>query len=131
MDSWAFCIAQEFLMYERLSFNMPATALAVTTAWCQGVCLQGCFGVREPVSAVFEWVTSSLRHPGLTYELITPSRDPLAPTGKASTVGGADLAGAVLNFRGLSDTQRGYLVGEGGRQLPFLSDTLLARAQAD
>lgn len=97
----------------------------------QGVCLQGCFGVREPVSAVFEWVTSSLRHPGLTYELITPSRTPLAPTGKASTVGGADLAGAVLNFRGLSDTQRGYLVGEGGRQLPFLSDALLARAQAD
>jgi hypothetical protein len=94
----------------------------------QGVCLQGSFGVREPASSVFDWVTGSLRHPGLTYELITPSRSPLGPNG---TVGAADLAGAVLNFRGLSNTQRGYLVGDGGRQLPFLSDQLLSRAQAD
>lgn len=107
---------------------LPVFPAALCCSVCQGVCLQGCFGVREPVSSIFDWVTGSLRHPGLTYELITPSRAPLGPQG---LVGGADLAGAVLNFRGLSHTQRGYLVGEGGRQLPFLSDDLLAQAQAD
>lgn len=113
---------------KRVSNHPPAAAL-LGAAVLQGVCLQGSFGVREPVAAVFDWVTGSLRDPGLTYELITPSRTALTPAG---SVGAEDLAGAVLNFRGLSHTQRGgYLVGEGGQQLPFLSDALLARAKAD
>ena len=85
--------------------------------------------MRETITAVFDWVTGSLRYPGLTYELITPNRSPL---GSKGSVREADLAGAVLHFRGLSHTQRGgYLVDERGRQLPFLSDGLLAQAQAD
>lgn len=84
--------------------------------------------MREPVTSVFDWVTSSLRHPGLTFELITPSRTPLSPTGP---VAAADLGGAVLNFRGLGHTVCGYLVDQSGAQLPFLSDALLAQAQAD
>lgn len=94
----------------------------------QGVCLQGCFGVQEPVTAIFDWVTTSLRDPGLTYELITPGRRALP---SSAAVGQADLAGAVLNFRCLSQTQRGYLADAAGRQVPFLSDALLAQAQAD
>lgn len=99
----------------------------------QGVCLQGYFGVREPVTAVFEWVTQSLRDPGCIYELITPSRKALTTTG---TVRQADLGGAVLNFRALQGTnqqqqQHGYSVDAKGSWQPFLSDAVLAQAQAD
>jgi len=107
--------------------STPSPVLPVVAVH-QGVCLQGCFGVQEPVTAVFDWVTHSLRDPGLTYELITPSRAPLAASG---TVSSADLAGAVLNFRALAHHQHGYLVDAAGRQQPFLSDAQLALARAD
>lgn len=80
------------------------------------------------MTAVFDWVTHSLRDRGLTYDLITPNRTPLGYTGR---VGAADLTGAVLYFRALTQHQRGYLVDAAGRQQSFLNDELLAQARAD
>jgi hypothetical protein len=97
------------------------------------VCLQGCFGTREPLSAVFEWVTAALRDPGVEYSLIAPTRKPLSHAG---SVGSADLAGAVLLFRPL---QQGAAVERGGylrdartgRQLSWLHDSYLQQARVD
>lgn len=84
----------------------------------QGVCLQGRFGVGEPLTAVFEWTTDALRH-CCCYELILPDRRPLPATG---TVGAAGLAPSMLlNFFAL----------DGGSARPFLSDRLLQQARAD
>ena len=56
--------------------------------------LQGEFNAREPVSAIFEWVSDSLRDPGLTYELILPTRQPLVTS--MGRVSDADLLPSVL-----------------------------------
>lgn len=36
----------------------------------EGLLLQGKFRAREPVSNIFDWVTSNLANPGLTYDLV-------------------------------------------------------------
>eukprot|EP00878_Enallax_costatus_P018439 GHUV01019411.1.p1 GENE.GHUV01019411.1~~GHUV01019411.1.p1 ORF type:complete len:522 (+),score=195.27 GHUV01019411.1:131-1696(+) len=110
----------------RQSGPKPVVAV-IRTRFPEGVCLQGNFHVSEPVTAVFEWVTESLRDPTITYELIKPDRKPLAATG---LVNAADLAPAVLlNFRPLTGQQALY---SGRTQCSsFLRDSLLAQAQAD
>lgn len=56
--------------------------------------LQGEFNAQESVTAIFEWVSDSLRNPSLTYELILPSRKPLVTSmGRLSD---ADLLPTVL-----------------------------------
>lgn len=99
----------------------------------QGVCLQGEFSAREPVTAVFEWVTTSLANPGIAYELVLPDRQPLPATG---TVGEAGLMPtALLNFRPMDSVlgiTAGGAAGRRGQQQrhqPFLSDALLQQAR--
>ncbi len=36
----------------------------------EGLLLQGKFNPREPVAAIFDWVTGCLADPGLTYDLV-------------------------------------------------------------
>ena len=56
--------------------------------------LQGEFNAQESVTAIFEWVSDSLRDPSLTYDLILPSRKPLVTSmGRLSD---ADLLSSVL-----------------------------------
>ena len=60
--------------------------------------MQGEFNAREPVTAVFEWVSDCLRDPSLTYELILPTRRPLVTS--MGRVSEADLLpSALLNLR--------------------------------
>lgn len=64
----------------------------------EGLLLQGEFNAREPVTAVFEWVSDCLRDPSLTYELILPTRRPLVTS--MGRVSEADLLpSALLNLR--------------------------------
>ena len=55
----------------------------------------------EPVAALFEWLTSCLRDPGTTYELVGPDRRPLAP-GAGSFRAAQLVPSALLNFRRLA-----------------------------
>ena len=83
--------------------------------------LQGEFNAREPVTAIFEWVSGSLRDPGQTYDLILPSRRPLvASMGTVSAA--ALLPAALLNLR-FSEPASGQ------QQLPSLSPSLLQQVQ--
>lgn len=60
--------------------------------------LQGEFNAGEPVTAIFDWLTDSLRDPGLTYELMLPTRRPLVAS--LGRVRDADLMPqALLHFR--------------------------------
>ena len=53
------------------------------------------------MTAVFEWVSDSLRDVSMTYELLSPGRKALSPT--MGTVAQADLLPtALLNFRAAS-----------------------------
>ena len=84
------------------------------------VSLQGEFNAREPVAAVFEWVSSSLRDFSTTYELILPGRKPLTPA--MGRIADADLLpSALLNFRSKSGHQQ--------LSLPTLNDILLRQIQ--
>lgn len=86
----------------------------------EGLMLQGEFNAREPVTAIFEWVSDSLRDPSLTYELILPTRKPLVTsTGRVSD---ADLLpSALLNLR--------FDTPSGSPQMPSLQKTLLQHVQ--
>ncbi len=80
---------------------------------------QGEFNAREPVTAIFEWVSDCLRDPSSTYELILPTRKPLVTS--MGRVSEADLLpSALLNLRFDSPSSR---------QLPSLHDTLLQQVQ--
>lgn len=82
--------------------------------------LQGEFNAREPVAAVFEWVSSGLRDFSTTYELILPSRKPLSPV--MGRIADADLLpSALLNFR-CTDTHL-------QARSPTLNDDLLRQIQ--
>ena len=60
--------------------------------------MQGEFNAREPVTAVFEWVSDCLRDPSSIYELILPTRRPLVTS--MGRVSDADLLpSALLNLR--------------------------------
>ena len=60
--------------------------------------MQGEFNAREPVTAIFEWVSDCLRDPSATYELILPTRRPLVTS--MGRVSDADLLpSALLNLR--------------------------------
>ena len=37
----------------------------------EGLLLQGKFGAKEPVTAIFDWVTGCLANTGLTYDLVS------------------------------------------------------------
>lgn len=65
----------------------------VLPAW-----LQGEFNAQEPVTAIFEWVSDSLRDPSLTYDLILPSRKPLV-TSMGRMLDADLLPSALLNLR--------------------------------
>lgn len=52
----------------------------------------------EPVAAVYEWLTDSLRDPGCTYELIGPDRQPITPA-KGSLKKANLVPTALLNFQ--------------------------------
>ena len=79
--------------------------------------MQGEFNAREPVTAVFEWVSDCLRDPSLTYELILPTRRPLVTS--MARVSEADLLpSALLNLR--FDTPQ---------QMPSLRNTLLQQVE--
>ncbi|KAA6417747.1 MAG: hypothetical protein FRX49_12333 [Trebouxia sp. A1-2] len=83
----------------------------------EGLLLQGEFNAREPVTAVFEWVSDCLRDPSLTYELILPTRRPLVTS--MGRVSEADLLpSALLNLR--FDTPQ---------QMPSLCNTLLQQVE--
>ena len=79
--------------------------------------LQGDFNAGEPVTAIFDWLTESLRHPGLTYELMLPARRPLvASLGRVRDV---DLMPqALLHFR----WEPGQNIAQG---MPALNDAAL------
>ncbi|KAG1674121.1 hypothetical protein FOA52_015751 [Chlamydomonas sp. UWO 241] len=98
------------------------TTATVRVRFPEGVCLQGTFGVGEQVASLFEWVSSALRSPAITYELVEPGRSKLAPTG---IVRDASLAPAcVINFRPTGDTGRAFA------GVPLLSDDMLRLTQA-
>jgi len=106
------------------SAQAPATA-TLRIRFPEGVCLQGTFGAREPLTAVFEWLTEALRYPGeMSYELITPARKPLPHGGLIRDVPDL-LPAAVLNFR----TMGGELTAFAS--VPFLSDRMLALTRAE
>ncbi|KAF8072692.1 PUX2 [Scenedesmus sp. PABB004] len=101
----------------------PPTAATLRARFPEGVCLQGIFHVREPLSSVHDWLRASLREPGAPYELVGPDRRPL---GTAGSVGDAGLAPAsLLNWRPLGQQR------PAGAAVPALRDELLARARAD
>lgn len=86
----------------------------------EGLMLQGEFNAREPVTAIFEWVSDSLRDPSLTYELILPTRRPLVSS--MGRVSDADLLpSALLNLR--------FDTPSGSPQMPSLQKTLLQHVQ--
>lgn len=88
----------------------------------EGVVLQGEFNAGEPVSAIFNWVTSSLQSPELTYDLVQPTRKPLAVS--ATSVRAAELVPATtLNFHWTDASMRGV------REVHTLNDELLQTAQ--
>lgn len=79
--------------------------------------MQGEFNAREPVTAVFEWVSDCLRDPSLTYELILPTRRPLVTS--MGRVSEADLLpSALLNLR-----------FDIPQQMPSLRNTLLQQVE--
>ncbi|DBB14421.1 TPA: hypothetical protein ACH3X3_004718 [Trebouxia sp. C0006] len=83
----------------------------------EGLLLQGEFNAREPVTAVFEWVSDCLRDPSLTYELILPTRRPLVTS--MGRVSEADLLpSALLNLR-----------FDSPQQMPSLRNTLLQQVE--
>lgn len=99
--------------------------LLLELAWLQGVLLQGCFHVSEPVSAVLQWVREALREPAVQFALIKPDKKPLTANGR---VGDCDLAPAILlNFRPLTELQHRFI--DSSRSLSFLNDALLVRLQ--
>jgi UBX domain-containing protein 6 len=105
--------------------HLHAPGCLPASSMTQGVCLQGCFGTREPLSAVYEWVTDSLRQPGATTTLVGPDRKPLSLTG---TVRDTGFVGAVLLlFRAGCPAP----VDGSGRQLSWLSDEQLQQARVD
>ncbi|EIE24119.1 hypothetical protein COCSUDRAFT_47147 [Coccomyxa subellipsoidea C-169] len=67
----------------------------------EGLILQGEFNAGEPVAAIFEWLTDSLRDPGATYDLIGPDRKPIAAS-MGSMRKAQLLPSALLNFMRLS-----------------------------
>lgn len=82
--------------------------------------MQGEFNAREPVTAIFEWVSDSLRDVSMTYELLLPGlgRKVLSPS--MGTVAQADLLPTtLLNFR---------TAGQPG-SLPTLKHDLLKQVQ--
>jgi len=108
---------------ERAGAAVTHTQASVRVRFPEGVCLQGQFGVHEPLTSIFEWVTASLRYPGLTYELITPARRPLPDRG---TVKQGDLApSCVLNFRITTGSVQQF------SDVPFLSDALLQQTRTE
>lgn len=83
--------------------------------------LQGEFNAREPVTAIFEWVSDSLRDPGQTYDLILPSRRPLEAS--MGTVSEADLLpAALLNLMFSAPVS-------GQQEMPSLSPSLLQQVE--
>jgi len=99
----------------------PTTA-TVRVRFPEGVCLQGMFGVREPLSALHSWLADSLRSPGITYDLVEPGRSKLQATG---SVGDAGLAPAcVLNLRPTGDSVHMF------RGMSLLSDVMLRQTRA-
>jgi hypothetical protein len=97
----------------------------------QGVCLQGRFHVNESLTALFEWVTDSLRNAAITYELVGPDRKVLIPAGTISSAG--LVPAALVSFRPLGEyAVAGYqLVDASGRAVSYLKDPLLLQAKAD
>lgn len=95
------------------------------------MCLQSRFHVAEPVTAVFEWVTDSLRDAAITYELVGPDRKVLNPAGTVNTAG--LVPAALVSFRPLGEyAVAGYqLVDASGRAVSYLKDALLLQAKAD
>ena len=101
--------------------------LVQTLEWCSSMLksvaadvLQGEFNAREPVTAIYEWVSDSLRDPGLTYELILPTRKPLVTS--MGRVSDADLLPSVLlNLR--FDTTSAH------QQMPSLRQSLLQQME--
>lgn len=96
----------------------------------EGVVLQGTFGGREPLTAVFEFVTSALRDPAACYELVTPSRRALPVTGLVREQGEL-LPSCLLNFRLLAEEGAGVGGAAAARRLPLLSDQMLRLARVD
>ncbi|KAL3148606.1 hypothetical protein ABBQ38_014034 [Trebouxia sp. C0009 RCD-2024] len=87
----------------------------------EGLLLQGEFNAREPVTAIFEWVSDSLRDPGQTYDLILPSRRPLEAS--MGTVSEADLLpAALLNLMFSAPVS-------GQQEMPSLSPSLLQQVE--
>jgi len=91
-----------------------------------GILLQGTFGAREPVSAVYDFVAGSLREQGLEFHLTRPTGT--AEKGRSlrlesftETISAAGLAPAsVLNFN--------LAEGGGGGGAPFLEPELMDAA---
>lgn len=80
--------------------------------------LRGRSYAGEPVAAIFEWLTDSLRDPGATYDLIGPDRKPIAAS-MGSIRKAQLLPSALLNFMRLSPAPQCD---------PTLKDDLLRKA---
>ncbi|GAX79245.1 hypothetical protein CEUSTIGMA_g6685.t1 [Chlamydomonas eustigma] len=98
----------------------PPRTATVRVRFPEGVYLQGDFGMSEPLLSVFEWVSAALRSCDITYELVNPTRVPLACT-QAAKVKDADLAGSVLNFRATGECVTIY------KNTSFLSHGMLQK----
>ncbi|KAK9906634.1 hypothetical protein WJX75_005245 [Coccomyxa subellipsoidea] len=99
---------------EQTSFTLAVIRIRLP----EGLVLQGEFNAGEPVAAIFEWLTDSLRDPGATYDLIGPDRKPIAAS-MGSIRKAQLLPSALLNFMRLSPAPQCD---------PTLKDDLLRKA---